>query len=82
MYLSDYHKIARLAYPTYAVILIMPAVVLLWGNRAAGLSDGFPSDHFAFQPSEFAKLVLVLVLANYYSRHRAWDGCIGWCCRA
>ena len=36
MYLSDYHKIARLAYPTYAVILIMLAVVLVMGKSSRG----------------------------------------------
>ncbi|HQR15294.1 MAG TPA: rod shape-determining protein RodA, partial [Nitrospira sp.] len=68
MYLSDYHKIARLAYPTYAVILIMLAVVLFMGKSSRGAQRWIPIGPFAFQPSEFAKLVLVLVLANYYSR--------------
>lgn len=68
MYLSDYHKIARLAYPTYAVILILLAVVLVMGKSSRGAQRWIPIGPFAFQPSEFAKLVLVLVLANYYSR--------------
>ena len=68
MYLSDYHKIARLADPTYAIILILLAVVLLMGKSSRGAQRWIPIGPFAFQPSEFAKLVLVLVLANYYSR--------------
>ena len=61
MYLSDYHKIARLAYPTYAVILILLAVVLVMGKSSRGAQRWIPIGPFAFQPSEFAKLVLVLV---------------------
>ncbi len=67
MYLSDYHKIARLAYPAYAVILILLAVVLVMGKSSRGAQRWIPIGPFAFQPSEFAKLVLILVLANYYS---------------
>lgn len=67
MYLSDYHKIARLAYPAYITILILLAVVLVMGKSSRGAQRWIPMGPFAFQPSEFAKLVLILVLANYYS---------------
>ena len=61
-------QIARLAYPTYAVILVLLAVVLVMGKSSRGAQRWIPIGPFAFQPSEFAKLVLVLVLANYYPR--------------
>jgi rod shape determining protein RodA len=67
MYLSDYHKVARLAYPAYIAILVMLAVVLVMGKSSRGAQRWIPIGPFAFQPSEFAKLVLILVLANYYS---------------
>ncbi|MET0515401.1 MAG: FtsW/RodA/SpoVE family cell cycle protein, partial [Nitrospiraceae bacterium] len=74
MLVSDYHKVARLAYPAYAVILLLLAVVLLMGKTSHGAQRWMTIGPFAFQPSEFAKLVLILVLANYYSSvHR-----IGW----
>lgn len=82
MYLSDYHKIARLAYPTYAVILILLAVVLVMGKSSRGAQRWIPIGPFAFQPSEFAKLVLVLVLANCTPGCLGWGGCSGWFCRA
>ena len=67
MWLSDYHRIARLAYPAYAVILILLAVVLFEGKSSRGAQRWIPIGPFAFQPSEFAKLVLILTLAHYYS---------------
>ena len=41
---------------------------LFMGKSSRGAQRWIPIGPFAFQPSEFAKLVLVLVLANYYSR--------------
>ena len=67
MLLSDYHKVARLAYPAYALILLLLAVVLMMGKTSHGAQRWITVGPFAFQPSEFAKLVLILVLAKYYS---------------
>ncbi len=68
MLLVDYHKIARVAYPLYAVVLLLLAVVLIMGKTSHGAQRWIPIGPFAFQPSEFAKLVLVFVLANYYAK--------------
>lgn len=67
MLLVDYHKIARLAYPLYAVMLVLLVVVLIVGKTSHGAQRWIPIGPFAFQPSEFAKLVLVLVLATYFT---------------
>ena len=68
MLVWDYHRIARLAYPAYAIILILLAVVLFEGKTSRGAQRWIPIGPFAFQPSEFAKLVLILVMAHYYSK--------------
>lgn len=65
--LVDYHKISRLAYVLYGVVLILLVVVLVGGKTSRGAQRWIPIGPFAFQPSEFAKLVLVLVLATYYA---------------
>ncbi len=64
----DYHEIARWAYVTYGVILILLVIVLFAGKTSRGAQRWFPIGPFAFQPSEFAKLSLILVLAHYYSQ--------------
>ncbi len=63
----DYHKICRLSYLLYAIVLVLLAVVLVAGKTSRGAQRWIPIGPFAFQPSEFAKLVLVLVLATYYA---------------
>jgi rod shape determining protein RodA len=65
--LVDYHKISRLAYPVYGLVLLLLVVVLVAGKTSRGAQRWIPLGPFAFQPSEFAKLVLVLVLASYYA---------------
>ena len=67
MFTVDYHKISRLAYPLYAFVLVLLVVVLLMGKTSRGAQRWIPIGPFAFQPSEFAKLVLILVLASYYA---------------
>jgi len=64
----DYHTIARLAYPLYALVLVLLVVVLVTGKSSRGAQRWIPIGPFAFQPSEFAKLVLILVLASYYAK--------------
>lgn len=68
MLVWDYHRIARVAYPAYAIILVLLAVVLVEGKTSRGAQRWIPIGPFVFQPSEFAKLVLILVLAHYYSK--------------
>ncbi|MDE3226851.1 MAG: rod shape-determining protein RodA [Nitrospirota bacterium] len=71
----DYHKIARWSYVLYGLILLLLAVVLMAGKTSRGAQRWIPIGPFAFQPSEFAKLVLILVLATYYA-HAPREGWI------
>ena len=56
----------KAAYPVYAVVLILLALVPLIGVGALGARRWIGSGSFSFQPSEIMKLVLVLALARYY----------------
>jgi len=68
MLVVDYHKISRLAYVLYALLLVLLVIVLVAGKTSRGAQRWIPIGPFVFQPSEFAKLVLVLTLATYYTR--------------
>jgi len=68
MLIYDYHEIARWSYLIYGVILILLVVVLFAGKTSRGAQRWIPIGPFVFQPAEFAKLALVLVLANYYAK--------------
>ena len=81
MWLSDYHRIARLAYPAYAIILILLTVVLFEGKSSRGAQRWIPMGNFAFQPSEFAKLVLILPWRTTIHRRLGWAGSNEWCSR-
>jgi rod shape determining protein RodA len=63
----DYHRLGRYAYVIYGVTLVMLVLVLLGGRSSRGAQRWFALGPFAFQPSELAKLILVLVLAKYFA---------------
>ena len=46
----DYHTIARLAYPLYALVLVLLVVVLVTGKSSRGAQRWIPIGPFAFQP--------------------------------
>ncbi len=64
----DYHLIARLAYPMYAAVLLMLVAVFVVGRSGGGAQRWLPLGPVAIQPSEFAKLAVILVLTHYFSR--------------
>ncbi len=56
----------KLAYPAYAVALIMLALVPLIGVEALGAKRWIGTASISFQPSELMKFALVAALARYY----------------
>jgi len=64
----DYHRISAFAYPFYALIVVLLAIVLVFGRTSHGAQRWIPIGPFAFQPAEFAKLALIMVLASYFSK--------------
>ncbi len=65
----DYQRLARWAYPTYVAVLILLALVLIIGITSGGSQRWLDLRFFALQPSELAKLTLVLVLAKTLCYH-------------
>jgi len=64
----------RLAYPLYTITIILLILVLLFGTVVNGSRRWFPIGGFRFQPSEMAKVVVILVMARYLSRTRLNPG--------
>lgn len=59
-----YHYIA---YPVYAVALVLLLLVLIFGKTIAGNAGWFGIGGYGIQPSEFAKITTILALARYLS---------------
>jgi rod shape determining protein RodA len=68
--LVSYRTLARFAYLIFGLSLVMLVLVLAIGKAGLGAHRWIRIGGFAFQPSEFAKLGLVLFLARYFDDHR------------
>jgi rod shape determining protein RodA len=62
----DYHYIDRLAYPFHGIMLLLLVVVLFVGHSGGGSQRWIHLGFFRLQPSEPAKLAIVLVMAKYF----------------
>jgi rod shape determining protein RodA len=65
--LPDYHTVGRYAYVLYAFSVVCLILVAFIGRTGMGAQRWLPLGPFAFQPSELAKLSLVLALARYFA---------------
>lgn len=63
----DYHVWARLTYVLYGLMLVLLLGVQFGGDSALGAQRWIDIGFFRFQPSEFAKLVLILFFAKYFA---------------
>ncbi len=65
----DYRTIQSLIRPSYILILILLVIVFLIGYETRGSVRWIPLGLFNLQPSEFAKPVLILCLAAFWTKH-------------
>jgi rod shape determining protein RodA len=65
----DYRLLARISWPTYALFLVFLLAVLIFGREIGGSKRWLVIFGFQFQPSEFAKVVVVLALADFLNRN-------------
>ncbi len=61
----SYQRFIDISYVLYALNIILLVLVLVAGHVRLGAQRWFSVGGFAFQPSEFIKLTLILALANY-----------------
>ncbi len=70
--LVDIRFIARLAWPSYLVSLVLLVLVMRYGHAGKGAQRWLDLGGLQVQPSELMKIALVLVLASWF--HRAsWE---------
>lgn len=65
--LLNYQLLKNYAYIFYLVMIGVLIVVLFLGKEIRGTKGWFDFGFFQFQPTEFAKIVLLIILAKYFS---------------
>ncbi|MCK5071162.1 MAG: rod shape-determining protein RodA [Desulfocapsa sp.] len=70
----DYRDLHFWNYFFYTIIIVLLILVLVVGNSAGGAQRWINLGFFRLQPSELAKLMLVVTLSSYYSRKEQTDG--------
>ncbi len=66
---SDYLVLAHVVNPAYFITLILLVVVFIFGRETRGAIRWIPLGFFNIQPSELAKPVLILLLADFWSKN-------------
>ncbi len=61
----NYRKLIEISYVLYTINLLLLLLVLFLGNVRLGAQRWLQLGNFAFQPSELAKVTIILVLAKY-----------------
>ncbi len=70
----DYNELHFWNYPFYMLIIFLLALSYFLGQSAGGAQRWIDLGFFRLQPSEPAKLMLVITLASYYSRKEVVGG--------
>lgn len=65
----DYHYLTHYSWLLYAVGLLSLVAILLVGHSSFGSTRWFNVGPIQIQPSEFAKLATILLLAHFFSEH-------------
>ena len=74
----DYHRLLKMALPLYVLSLLLLAAVFVVGTASHGQKRWIYIGSIGFQPSEFAKFVLIIFLASICgaagSMMKKWKG--------
>lgn len=68
----DYHRLVSFAYPLLAATVLSLIFIALFGEIRYGARRWINLGGFTIQPSEFAKLVVILALSHYFAEKFAW----------
>ena len=77
----DYHKWVPLAIPAYVTSIILSVAVIFFGDEYNGSKRWLSLGPISFQPSEFAKVAVILFLAWQIERTKKATRGFGFMCR-
>lgn len=64
----NYKQFERYAFVLYGISIILLVMVLVWGKHVAGAQRWLAIGGFTIQPSELAKITVIITMARYYAR--------------
>ncbi len=67
--LYDYRHLEKLSYPLYILSLTLLLAVMVGGKTVSGSRRWLVLGPVSFQPTEFTKIAVILVLARYFHYH-------------
>lgn len=70
----DYNKYKEMEKPLYAIMIVILLLVLIFGTEISGAKNWIYIGPFSIQPSEFSKILFVLVYANLLTRNYINEG--------
>lgn len=70
----DYRIFEQLAYPLLIFTLVLLLAVLVVGRVISGSQRWIHLGFFNFQPSEMAKITVILAVAKYFADEPSWPG--------
>lgn len=73
MTIFDYHLLERLAYIIYFISLLMLILVLIIGETRSGSQRWLHFFGINFQPTELAKICIVIALAKYFYEEAGYE---------
>jgi len=74
MMVFDYRLLKRWGWPIYGVAVVLLMAVLVMGRTGMGAQRWIPLGPVSFQPSELAKICLIIGLAKFYSEDGITEG--------
>ncbi len=74
----DYHLWASISRPMYIITAVFLAVLTIAGQALYGSARWFDTGLILIQPSELAKIVVILVLADFFARNQQKIGDLVW----
>lgn len=66
----DYHEVEKISVMLYILSVLLLIYVILFGRMTGGAQRWIVIAGFDFQPTEFAKIALIIFLADFFSRQK------------
>lgn len=70
MSLVDYRILKNYRWPLYLLMIVLLIAVLFWGSTIRGSRSWFSLAGIQFQPSELAKIILIITLASFLADYQ------------